>query len=55
MPQVHGLRPADAQKKTPAKTVMVEIIIIIIVIIIDTYSAVSTNCLKCCTIMWSKL
>ena len=34
MPQVHGLHPADAQKKTPAKTVIVEIIIIIIIIIV---------------------
>ena len=32
---MHGLRPADAIKRTPAKTVIKEIIIIIIMIIED--------------------
>ena len=31
---MHGLRPADAQERTPAKTVIIETIIIIIIIII---------------------
>ena len=33
MLQLHGLRPADAQKRTPAKTVIEETIIMIIIII----------------------
>ena len=39
MLQVHGLCPADAQKKTPAKTVTEEIIIIrrTIIITMETF------------------